>query len=328
MISVIVCSRSTKLFTVFEKSLASSIGVDFEVIRIDNELNQYSITEAYNLGVQMSKYEHLCFCHEDVVFKTVNWGSKVLDHLSHSGIGIIGVAGSDTFSNVPNGWWVQSKSNKLAVNMEQGLDNVTKEFRDFALFNDIDLSKSTYAVCTNVSEAEKTRVVVIDGFWFCCAKKIFDTIGFDETLLKGFHGYDVDISLSVNQRYDNYVVGDILLEHKSVGHLTRLWVDSALAIASKWREPEVVSVRELTACEKASYKSTSLFSFCNSLSSLSYGAGVFRKVIGDHFRITWLSCNFKISIVLLMYYLLGSTGTKIIREFLWIKHKLKKLWSQ
>jgi hypothetical protein len=328
MISVIVCSRSTKLFSVFEKSLASSIGVVFEVIRIDNERNQYSITEAYNIGVRRSEYEHLCFCHEDVVFKTMNWGLKVLDHLSHLGIGLIGVAGSDTFSNVPNGWWVQSKSNTLAVMMEQGLDNITNEFREFALFNDIDLSKSTYTVCKNVSETEKTRVVVMDGFWLCCRKRIFQDIEFDENLLTGFHGYDIDICLSSFQLYDNFVVGDVLLEHKSVGETSKLWVESTLALASKWNGLEVVSVRDLSACQKASYKSTSLFSLCNSLGRLKYDTGVFRRVIREHYSAMWLFYNFKIAVVLLVYFTLGSTGTNMIHEFLLLKHKWKKSWSQ
>jgi hypothetical protein len=205
MISVIVCSRSTKLFTVFEKSLASSIGVVFEVIRIDNEGNQYSINEADNIGVRRSEYEHLCFCHEDVVCKTKNWGLKVLDHLLYPAIGLIGIAGSDTFSNVPNGWRIQSKSNTLVVKMEQGLDNITNWFREFAFFNDIDLSKSTYTVCKSVSETEKTSVVVMDGFWLCCRKRIFQDIEFDENLLTRFHGYDIDICLSNFQQYDNFV---------------------------------------------------------------------------------------------------------------------------
>ena len=328
MISIIVCSRSSKLFTVFEKSVTSSIGVIFEIIRIDNELNQYSISEAYNKGVQMSNYEHLCFCHEDVLFKTLNWGSKVLDHLSNPRIGLIGVAGSDTFSNVPNGWWVQSKSNTLVVNMEQGLDSITSGFREFALFNSIDLSKSTYTICKNVSETEKTRVVVMDGFWLCGRKRIFQDIEFDESLLTGFHGYDIDICLSSFQLYDNYVVGNILLEHKSVGETSKLWVEATLALAYKWNSLELVSVRDLSTGQKASYKSTSLFSLCNSLGRLKYDTIVFRRVIREHYNAMWLFYNFKVSVVLLVYFTLGSTGTNIIREFLLLKHKWKKSWSQ
>jgi hypothetical protein len=328
MISVIVCSRSSKLFTVFEKSVASSIGVVFELIRIDNELNQYSISEAYNKGVRMSKYEHLCFCHEDVVFKTMNWGPKVLNHLSDPRIGLIGVAGSDTFSNVPNGWWVQSSDTQIAMNIEQGLSEITKDFKDYAYRNSIDVSALSYRVSKNVSDTEKVKVIVLDGVWLCGRKRIFQDIEFDENLLTGFHGYDIDICLSSFQLYDNYVVGDILLEHKSVGEISKLWVESALAVASKWNRLEVISVRDLSAGQKASYKSTSLFSLCNSLGRLKYDTAVFRRVIREHYSILWLFYNFKIAVVLLVYFTLGSTGANIIREFLLLKHKWKKSWSQ
>jgi hypothetical protein len=258
----------------------------------------------------------------------MNWGSKVLDHLASPRIGLIGVAGSDAFSNVPNGWWVQSKSNILAVNMEQGLDSVTSEFREFALFNSIDLRKSTYTICKNVSETEKTRVVVMDGFWLCGRKRIFQDIAFDESLLTGFHGYDIDICLSSFQLYDNYVVGNILLEHKSVGETSELWVEATLALAYKWNSLGVVSVRDLSTGQKASYKSTSLFSLCNSLGRLKYDTSVFRRVIREHYSTIWLFYNFKVSVVLLVYFTLGCTGTNIIREFLLLKHKWKKSWSQ
>jgi hypothetical protein len=328
MISVVVCSRSLIEFKIFKGNVAKTIGVAFELIRIDNETNKYSICEAYNLGIEKSKYEHICFCHEDVDFKTLEWGKRVLRHLIDNKTGLIGVAGTDTFSNVPNGWWVQSKSNTLAVKMEQGLDNITNEFREFAFLNDIDLSKSTYTVCKNVSETEKTRVVVMDGFWLCCRKRIFQDIEFDENLLTGFHGYDIDICLSSFQLYDNFVVGDVLLEHKSVGETSKLWVESTLALASKWNGLEVVSVRDLSACQKASYKSTSLFSLCNSLGRLKYDTGVFRRVIREHYSAMWLFYNFKIAVVLLVYFTLGSTGSNIIHEFLLLKHKWKKSWSQ
>jgi hypothetical protein len=327
MISIIVCSRSLSLFKVFELSLASSIGVIYELIRIDNESNQYSICEAYNQGVRRSKYEHLCFCHEDIVFNTTDWGVKVLAHLLYPSVGLIGVAGSDTFSSVPSSWWIQSSYNRIAINIKQGLLSVTEEFKIYAYRNSIDLSKSTYTVCKNVSETKKTKVVTLDGLWFSARKEVFKNCEFDETLLTGFHGYDTDISLSVNQFYDNYVVGDILLEHKSIGQLNHSWVDATLAVAKKWKVQDIISVNELTACQKASYKSAALFSFCNTLGRLCYDTTFFRKVIKEHYKLNWLFCNFKISGVLIVYFILGKTGTNILQKYLILNHKWRNLWK-
>ena len=141
MISIVVCSRNLDDFEIFSRSLSETIGIEYELVRIENESNQYSICEAYNLGVSKSKFKCVCFCHEDVVFKTQNWGVRVLAHLSEPKTGLIGVAGSDTFSSVPNGWWVQSKVNHLAVNIVQGINGADESFREFALYNGIDVSQ-------------------------------------------------------------------------------------------------------------------------------------------------------------------------------------------
>jgi hypothetical protein len=49
------------------------------LIVIDNSENAYSILEAYNLGIEISKGDFLCLIHDDVLFHTKNWGSIVQD---------------------------------------------------------------------------------------------------------------------------------------------------------------------------------------------------------------------------------------------------------
>ena len=50
----------------FVKNIANTIGTEYELVHIDNSDPKYSIYEAYNEGVKLSKYDNLCFLHEDV----------------------------------------------------------------------------------------------------------------------------------------------------------------------------------------------------------------------------------------------------------------------
>src|ERR1700744_2986719 len=105
MISIIVCSVNEELFRKFEKSVADNIGVEFEIIKIDNTGNRYGICEAYNKGAASAKFEYLCFAHEDILFRSDNWGQvliKAFEGDEH--IGVIGVAGSKYKSLAPSGW--------------------------------------------------------------------------------------------------------------------------------------------------------------------------------------------------------------------------------
>ena len=61
MISVIICSRTSTIGTALSENIKNSIGCEYELISIDNSKNTYSIFEAYNLGIQKSKFDFLCF---------------------------------------------------------------------------------------------------------------------------------------------------------------------------------------------------------------------------------------------------------------------------
>ena len=95
-ISIIICSRTKKLTPVFLENIEKTVGVDYELIVIDNSENKYSIFEAYNLGIKKSKGEVLCFMHDDVLFHTNNWGN-ILQTIFNKNelIGLIGILNPD-----------------------------------------------------------------------------------------------------------------------------------------------------------------------------------------------------------------------------------------
>ncbi|MFX4377337.1 glycosyltransferase, partial [Acinetobacter baumannii] len=68
----------------------------------DNSANRYSICSAYNEGAEKAKYDNLCFVHEDVVFRTNNWGQIALTEVKK--FDLLGVAGSNYKSKAISGW--------------------------------------------------------------------------------------------------------------------------------------------------------------------------------------------------------------------------------
>ena len=93
MISIIICSREKTRASQLKKNIQDTIGTEFETIIIDNSENKHSITQAYNIGIDQSKFDYLCFIHEDIEFKTSNWGNILTSHIDKNPQGIVGVAG-------------------------------------------------------------------------------------------------------------------------------------------------------------------------------------------------------------------------------------------
>ena len=95
MISIIICSRTKTIKDSLAFNIKKTIGCEYELVIIDNSENQYSIFEAYNLGINKSKRDYLCFIHDDIFIHTVNWGHIVIEIFKNNiQIGLIGVAGA------------------------------------------------------------------------------------------------------------------------------------------------------------------------------------------------------------------------------------------
>jgi len=218
MLSVIVCSRNKILFNEFAENISRTIGVEYEIIDIDNSENKYSIFSAYNLGVSKSKFPYLCLVHEDVLFHSDNWGKNVIAHLQDPKTGILGVAGGDMITRVPASW---PTSVSLSVNIIQTDYSARKRPTKFLL------EPEKY-------DQPKRSSITLDGIFLCMRKELMQKIHFDETL-KGFHGYDYDISIqSAIAGYTNYVIFDVKLEHFSRGKTNILYFRNLIHIFKKW----------------------------------------------------------------------------------------------
>jgi GT2 family glycosyltransferase len=208
MISIIICSRTASISDELTKNIDQTIGIPYELVVIDNSENLYSIFSAYNEGVKRSKYEVLCFMHDDIIFKTNDWGISVMKRFISSNLGAIGVAGSPYYAILPGAWWSGGYICQ-SIYGEQELAYESKQ--DNAL-----------------------PVVVLDGLWFCVRKSLFSMIRFDDITFSGFHYYDMDISLQIQQNgYKLLNVYDISIQHSS-GKLDTIWLNNALLLQKKW----------------------------------------------------------------------------------------------
>ncbi len=234
MISLIICSRSSAISPTLLNNIEKTIGVPYEIISIDNSNNKYSICAAYNLGVEKSKYPILCFMHDDIQYFTKDWGNLVLNHFGEEKTGAIGIAGTPYVPYLPGSWW---GGNLININMLSD-----REGREH-------LSFQAYPPTAD----NRSKVVVLDGVWFCIRKSLFDTIRFDDTAYCGFHFYDVDTTMQVNQAgYNVYCVFDILIKHFSKSEINKIWIQNALVFNKKWKTVLPAACAQLkygTRCE-------------------------------------------------------------------------------
>ena len=204
MISIIICSRKKDIPKRLYQNIDKTIGVDYEVIVIDNSRNKYSICSAYNEGVRRAKYSYLCFMHEDILFKTTDWGKRVISHLSDEKTGIIGNFGGHY---IPDFFPAIYVDGPITGKFIQGQTINGTYFTN-------EVSYQTFCKDTSI------EVAVVDGMWFCASKALFDSVRFDEVTFSGFHCYDLDICMQTHAIGKKVkVVLDIMLEHGSPGNM-------------------------------------------------------------------------------------------------------------
>ena len=219
MISIIVCSVNHTLFEMFKKSVVQTIGVQYEIIKIDNLNKSYSICEAYNLGASKSNHEYLCFAHEDILFKSQNWGAILLKHFEQdSKIGVIGVAGSKYKSLSPSDW--PSGSEDLdCINIIQHQKEHNESIRQI---NNPDNYNSIVEVQT------------LDGLFMLTRKSIWEKNKFDQQTFKGFHCYDLDFCLQIGKNCKVMVTYEVLIKHLSEGSHNKDWIMNSILLSQKW----------------------------------------------------------------------------------------------
>lgn len=196
MLSLIICSRKSDIPQELKENIKATIGVDYELVVIDNSHNDYSIFSAYNEGVRRAKGDLLCFMHEDILFKTENWGSLIKKYFGDKSVGILGFAGAHFLPSVPIYWFSSTFISEYNLTNDNG--------------KIIECYKTDF-----YNNQSLVDVVACDGFCFFARKEIFEEkVSFDTERFDDFHYYDMDICMqAVTKGYRVCLCKDILIEH-------------------------------------------------------------------------------------------------------------------
>jgi hypothetical protein len=223
MISIIICSRTCTINSVLAENIKNTIGSNYELIIIDNSANQYSIFEAYNIGISKSKNNILCFLHDDILIHTNNWGVLLVDLFNENKeTGLIGVAGAKVKTKMPSGWW-DCPHNQKAANLIQHFNAERKVTWNYGF-----------------EQENNVEVAVIDGVFMSMRKT--ENIQFD-TNLNGFHNYDLSISLNFKKNgYKIIATNQILIEHFSLGKLDKNWLKAIVKFHKMYSKYLPVSI--------------------------------------------------------------------------------------
>lgn len=186
--------------------------------------NGEGLTKPYNDLLKKSNTDIVVFCHDDLIFKTNNWGNKLIKHFKrNSDLGIIGIAGTKQLPESGR-WWENKKEMRGIVEHQNGDKSwVSKYSSDIG--NKID------------------DTVIVDGLFFAVNKnKIKET--FNEEI-EGYHFYDVDFCFRNYLKNVNIgVITDIRVLHKSIGETNQEWEDNRISFAEKYKENLPVRIKE------------------------------------------------------------------------------------
>lgn len=93
----------------------------------------------------------------------------------------------------------------------------------------VPVAPSGWFIAKQKNNSQKTKAFAVDGVFLAMRLKHFKEFSFNENV-QGFHGYDLDISLRVAKKYNNYIVNDILIDHFSAGKPNQQWLDNNIQI--------------------------------------------------------------------------------------------------
>lgn len=222
MLSIIICSVSSGRLQQISRNIHDTIGVEYEIIAIDNREKKWPIAQAYNEGARQARYPFLFFVHEDVKFHSQDWGAVIEEKLKEPDCGVIGFAGSKVKLNCYSGW-MQNEDWACSSFYQGGREG------------------TVFQVANVTLEHPFEEVVILDGFGMFVRKDVWSLYPFDEKILTGFHCYDLDFSLqiAVSKQYKNYVCCSlkVLAEHSSQGKYNRSWCQDTLRLHKlKWNK--------------------------------------------------------------------------------------------
>lgn len=247
MISFIICSISPERVEKLGRNIEKTIGdTPYEIIAFDNRETKYGITKVYNLCAEKARYECLCFIHEDVIFRSRNWGESIVAQLGTPRCGCIGFAGCK----------MKSKSISPVIPLSElctrnYIQSGFSHSKHGMYANDIDM------------ETDFEPCITVDGMCIFVSKSVWKEIRFDEELLTGFHGYDLDFSIRVALHHQNYICNTAVLEHSSFGSFSTEWANTIITLhrQAAWKDILPMHTDDITLPEIEAQEDEILYNF-------------------------------------------------------------------
>lgn len=230
MFSLIICSVRPEMARSLEENIRATIGAECEVLCCDNRDTGKGICQVYNEAARRARYDYLGFLHEDVAFHTSDWGPLLARKLAEVDCGLIGFAGSTVKPRQLTGWYTGRKERRQHFLQRRGMRTLKKD--------------------QNPGGGSFSPVVTLDGMALFMRRSLWQEYPFDEELLKGFHGYDLDLSMTLFAAgYVNYVCNRLWMEHFSLGSFSQGWLEEMRRLHAKWEGVLPLSVEPLTSMQ-------------------------------------------------------------------------------
>lgn len=203
-ISLITIVNKEKVFDTFKRELKKQQYVDYELIKVNNDSNQFdSAGAALNRGASLAHGEYLVFLHPDIRFLDNYALKSIVDYLKKiNDFGVIGVAGCPSMD----------QGNKILTNIVQGINK----------------EKVGSTIC------KLEEVQTVDECFFIEKRTYFEKNHFSES--KGWHLYAVKQCLNaILKGKINYVVPADLW-HLSPGNSENMdYVKIGIRMAKKYK---------------------------------------------------------------------------------------------
>lgn len=231
MLSIIICSRTPSLSPDLSENIKNTVGCEYELIVINNSENTYSIFEAYNLGIDKSTNNYLCFIHDDILFHTMDWGNIIQNIFSKDlRIGLIGVAGAKSKTKMPSLWWSCPQEDKIASIIQHIPDRETERWN------------------SGFEKEALVEVLAVDGVFMALRKD--NRIRFSSEMT-GFHNYDLNLSFECKKlNYKIMVTNEILIEHFSLGTIKGEWIESSYELYRLYKNSRSLVLDRSKTCKK------------------------------------------------------------------------------
>lgn len=212
MISFVTISQSDEKVAALQANLELVFGrsVPWELLVADG--NTEDIFTGYNQKAKLANGDYLCFLHDDV---KILGNREVFDLpkelLDKPFTGFVGAAGTRLMPK-EGCWWKSPESECRGA-----VYHPTKSSSIFGM----------HLNCWPHIAAQFGQTVILDGVLLMCSKKTFNRLeGFDADTFKGFHFYDVDITLRAHLLGLINYVAPIPVIHRSYGITNENWEEN------------------------------------------------------------------------------------------------------